>query len=69
MEPRESNNGGLWTAEEVAEYLKVSKGTVDQWAKAGRVPVVKVGTLNRFRPEDIEQWVADRLQPVETKGA
>lgn len=47
----------LWTAEDVARRLQISEGTVKQWVKAGRLPVVKVGKLNRFRPSDIEAWL------------
>lgn len=50
----------LMTPEEVAAHLKVSEGTVGQWVKAGRIPVVKVGRLNRFRRSDIDAWVDER---------
>lgn len=47
----------LWTAEEVAAYLRISDNTVNQWAKIGRIPVVKVGSLNRFRKSVIDRWL------------
>lgn len=53
---------GLWTAEDVAARLSISEGTVKQWVKAGRLPVVKVGRLNRFRPADIEEWIEARAE-------
>ncbi len=56
---------GLWTAEEVAGYLQVSEGTVNQWVKFGRIPVVKVGRLNRFRPADIDRWLEENARPAE----
>lgn len=50
-------NEGLWGYAEVAEYLGMSPKTVRRWANERRLPVVKVGALNRFRPEDIREWV------------
>jgi excisionase family DNA binding protein len=51
----------LWTDEQVAAYLQVSVGTVQKWAKQGRIPVRKAGVLNRFDRREIEQWT----RPVE----
>lgn len=51
-------NEELWTAAEVAVHLRIAKGTVDQWAKLGRIPVIKVGRRNRFRKSDIDRWLA-----------
>ena len=59
MEPQTSNSETLWTAEKVAEYLQVSVGTVKQWVKYGKIPMTKVGRLNRFRKEDIDAWLAE----------
>lgn len=46
----------LWTDEQVAAYLQVSVGTVQKWAKQGRIPVRKAGVLNRFDRREIEAW-------------
>ena len=62
----------LLTAEQVALRLSVSEGTVNQWVKSGRIPVVKVGKLNRFRREDIEAWIDERARestPVPSPAA
>jgi excisionase family DNA binding protein len=56
----------LMTAEEVAAQLRVSEGTVNQWVKLGRIPVVKIGRLNRFRRDDIEAYIASRAEPATT---
>lgn len=74
MDERRSNQSDpLMTAEEVAAHLQVSEGTVNQWVKAGRIPVVKVGRLNRFRRADIDAWVDERArdasEPAETGAA
>lgn len=46
----------LWTDEDVAAYLRVEVSTVRKWAKQGRIPVRKAGSLNRFDPKEIETW-------------
>ena len=58
------NTDPLWTAEEVAEYLRLAETTVSQWAKIGRIPVVKVGALNRFRKSEIDAWLASNAKPA-----
>ena len=51
----------ILTIEEVAAYLRVSERTVYDWASKGELPGGKIGTSWRFRREDIEKWVNDRL--------
>ncbi len=46
---------GLWDAQDVARYLKVSRSWVYQRAEAGLLPCVRVGGLLRFRPESVRQ--------------
>ncbi len=65
MSETDGNASSLWTAREVADFLQVAEGTVNQWVKSGTIPVVKVGRLNRFRPADIRAWVDARAQPAE----
>lgn len=55
----------LMTAAELAEYLKVKPSTIETWAKNGKLPLVKVGSLNRFRRSDIDAWLAKNERPVE----
>ncbi len=49
---------------ELSEYLKVSRSTLDKLVQHGRVPGQKVGRHWRFRRETIDRWldavVADR---------
>lgn len=46
----------LWTATEVATYLKVSRKTVYNWAEAGTLPHLKLGALLRFSPAAVRAW-------------
>ena len=38
---------------EAAIRLKISKRTLDQWMRAGRVPFLKIGKTVRFRWQDV----------------
>ena len=47
------------TEKEVAGQLNVSLATLRRWRLERRGPqFVKVGALVRYRPEDLEQWMA-----------
>lgn len=43
----------LMTADEVADYLKVSRATICNWQKSGLLDRVKVGNLVRYRKDDV----------------
>ena len=48
----------LWTAQEVASFVKSSRSWVYKAAEAGTLPgVVRIGAMLRFRPEVIRAWV------------
>jgi excisionase family DNA binding protein len=46
----------LWDANDVANFLKVSRSWVYQRAEAGLLPYLKVGALLRFDPEEIRAY-------------
>jgi excisionase family DNA binding protein len=48
-----TNLDGLWDANDVARYLKVSRSWVYHRAEAGQLPCVRVGGLLRFDPATI----------------
>lgn len=54
----------LWSPEQVADVLGVSKQTLAVWRCERRYPLpyVKVGSRVRYRPSDVQQFMADRLQ-------
>lgn len=52
-----TNEEPLWTAKEVAAYLRCSQNWVYLHAAAGTLPHVKVEGLLRFVPEDIRSFV------------
>jgi len=53
----------IMTIEEVAEYLRVSTRTVYDWAKRGEIPCGKMGTSWRFKRNEIENWITQKLTP------
>jgi PTS system nitrogen regulatory IIA component len=60
----------IMTIEEVAAYIRVSERTVYDWAQKGELPGGKLGTTWRFKRDDIEKWVNDRLsQSTATRPA
>lgn len=54
----------LWTAEETAQYLRMNLEVLRRKARAGLVPAVKVGRCWKFRPEVLEEWLAQGCPPL-----
>jgi excisionase family DNA binding protein len=55
----EVNMFALLTEDEVAEQLHVSVASLRRWRLERRGPqFIKVGSLVRYRPEDLETWLA-----------
>jgi helix-turn-helix protein len=49
----------LLTEQEVARQIKVSLASLRKWRVERRGPqFCKVGALVRYRPEDLEEWMA-----------
>ncbi len=55
------NISEIMTIEEVAEYLRVSERTVYEWAKKGEIPSGKIGSIWRFKRDDVVAWVDKQL--------
>ena len=47
----------VMTVEEVAQYLRIPRGSVYKLAQRGRIPCQKVGRHWRFRKERIDEWL------------
>ena len=55
----------LLTATDVGRILQVHPKTIFLWASQGTLPAVRLGRRAvRFRREDVERLVADRLVPA-----
>jgi hypothetical protein len=62
----------LWTLDEVAEFLQMSPGWVRDHAtrRQPRIPSIRLGghrAVLRFRPQDVQQFVNEHLQPGGSK--
>lgn len=51
----------ILTIDEVAQYLRVSERTIYDWANKGSIPCGKLGTTWRFKREEVEKWVDEKL--------
>ena len=63
----------LYTPEEVAETLRVTRRAVYEWLKTGRLRGVRAGNRWRIRPEDVEAFTQadrnDRRAAMDTAAA
>ncbi len=59
----------LWTAKDVAAYLKVSRAWVYQHAEDGTLPSVRIGGLRRFLPARIRAFALGESRPATTVAA
>ena len=53
---------------DVAEILQVSKAQAYSLLKRGEIPVVRIGTLVRVRPRDLEQYINEKANPKTAQG-
>lgn len=51
----------LITLEELSEYLKVSRTTIDRWRREG-MPFEKVGRGVRFDKQAVMEWIKENKQ-------
>jgi len=47
----------LFTLEELAKYLKISKPTLYKMVEKGKIPALKVANQWRFKKDDINRWL------------
>jgi excisionase family DNA binding protein len=57
MTDEHKSNEPLMNAEEVGEYLGLTKGTIYQKVSKGEIPFLKLGHTVRFRRSEIDQWI------------
>lgn len=55
-------DAALLTVDQVAEILGMSTKFVRQRAHAGEIRYARLGDRMRFRPEDVDDYVASRLE-------
>jgi excisionase family DNA binding protein len=47
----------IMNVHEVADYLRISEAKVYRMAKAGDMPVIRMGKSWRFRSDLIDEWI------------
>ena len=54
----------LLNEQEAAAMLGVAPGTLSVWRSTGRygIPFIKVGRNVRYRPNDLDKWLATRTR-------
>ena len=54
--PEATEIGRIYTTKEVAELLKVTPRTVQDWIKSGKLPAMRYGRVLRIRAEDLAKF-------------
>ena len=47
----------LYSVEEIAKHIGVSKDTIRAWVKKETIPFYKVGRQYKFKLSEIDEWV------------
>ena len=58
-------DGSLLTIDEAAKLLRVKRSTLYSWVHRRQIPFQKVGSLVRFRKDDLEAWLEAQRRTVE----
>ena len=56
--PQDNRINGLLRTAEAAQVLGICEGTLYNWVAAGKVPVVKMGHIIRFRRQTLEHFIS-----------
>lgn len=51
----------LYDVKEASKFLHVAESTIRKWVVEKRIPYVKLGTLVRFKEEDLEKISCEGL--------
>ncbi|MBI2191990.1 MAG: helix-turn-helix domain-containing protein [Planctomycetes bacterium] len=63
-----TDSSSVFTIEDLAEYLKISKSTLYKLAQSGALPGIKVGRHWRFHRDAVDEWLKSHpLDKKETK--
>ena len=57
----------VMTIDELAAYLKLSKSSLYHFARAGKVPGVKIGQQWRFQKSAIDEWMRTGTMPPQER--
>jgi excisionase family DNA binding protein len=54
--PEATEIGRVYTTQEVAELLKVTPRTVQDWIRSGKLPAMRYGRVLRIRADDLAKF-------------
>ncbi|MEZ5919419.1 MAG: helix-turn-helix domain-containing protein [Alphaproteobacteria bacterium] len=54
----------ILTIKELSSYLKTSEKTIYRLLSKSEIPAFMVGTVWRFKKEDIDKWIKENSQEV-----
>ena len=57
----------LLTVEDTARALNLSRTTVYELIRSGRLPTLKIGRSRRILAEDLERWVREQAREQNTE--
>ncbi len=60
-----NNSEGLVDMESAAKYLSIKKSSLYQLCMRKKIPVVKIGNLNRFRKSDLDDFISQNVVEAE----
>ncbi|MFC2048689.1 helix-turn-helix domain-containing protein [Elusimicrobiota bacterium] len=49
----------IFTADELADYLRIKKNTIYIWVSQKRIPYTKIGRCTRFKRSEIDRWIKE----------
>lgn len=55
-----TNDSGLMTTKELAQYLQLDRMTIYKLLKSGDIPANRVGHQWRFFKADIDEWIRSK---------
>lgn len=58
----------IMTMWEVADFLRLTEKTAYRLASEGKIPGFKVGGSWRFRKEEIDAWIEDKIKDTSKKS-
>ena len=57
------------TVDDVASFLNLAKKTVYAMSSAGRIPAIKIGSVLRFDPVELADWIDSRTLSTTRRAA
>ena len=60
-------NEAIYEAEKLAKFFHVTKQTIREWCKKGKIPAFKIGKEWKVRVVDLQKMIDRKARPHEEK--